>query len=566
MATIIKKIKKGRPYYYAVVSKRVEGKPRIVWQKYLGTVDSLLLHAKRNQPPKPKETVIFQAGGVAALLGIAQRLKLLELINTVIPKRQQGATVGHYMLLAAINRALDPCSKLAIGDWYETTVLRRLWQFPKSVFSSQRFWDHMDMLDEESIETIQEKLISRVKSVFGFNSHLLLYDTTNFFTFLATTNNRATLPQRGHSKAKRHNLRQVGLALLVTGDFQIPLLHHVYQGNIPDISLFPQLSKVLISRYRKITDDYKEATLVFDRGNTSDEIMEQIVVSPIHFISALPATRLPDILATPLKQFKNIPRMPGSQSFSTTVDIWNKKCKVVVVYSESFFTQQLQGVTQNLVKCQKKLKELEKKLNKWHKGYGRGKRPTIREVNKSVDKILSAQFMKDLFCINIDEQNKIPRLHYKVDHNKLQQLIDNRLGRTLLVTDWVNWSDEEIVKSYRNLSSIEDVFKNMKNVNFLHWQPAYHWTDQKIRVHGFYCVIALLLSTLARKVAVEHGIDLPLPKLLKELSDIKETAIIYPKGTLAHPKDYITLSRMSPRQRKLAECLEIGKVLMMGNT
>ena len=48
MATIIKKIKKGRPYYYAVVSKRVDGKPRIVWQKYLGTVDSLLLHAKRN--------------------------------------------------------------------------------------------------------------------------------------------------------------------------------------------------------------------------------------------------------------------------------------------------------------------------------------------------------------------------------------------------------------------------------------------------------------------------------------------------------------------------------------
>lgn len=353
MATIIKKIKKGRPYYYAVVSKRVEGKPRIIWQKYLGTVDSLLLHAERNQPPKSKETVIFQAGGVAALLGIAQRLELLELINTVISKRQQGATVGHYMLLAGISRDLDPCSKLAIGDWYETTVLRRLWQFPKSVFSSQRFWDHMDMLDEGAIETIQEKLISRVKSVFGFNSHLLLYDTTNFFAFLATTNNRATLPQRGHSKAKRHNLRQVGLALLVTCDFQTPLLHYVYQGNIPDISLFPQLSKVLISRYRKITDDYKEATLVFDRGNTSDEIMEQIVVSPIHFISALPATRLPDLLATPLKQFKNIPRISGIQSFSTKVNIWNKKCKVVVVYSESFFTQQLQGLRKILLNARR---------------------------------------------------------------------------------------------------------------------------------------------------------------------------------------------------------------------
>ncbi len=162
MATVIKKKKKRRLYYYAVESKRINGKPRIVWQKYLGTVDNLLLHAERNQPPKPKETVIFEAGGVSALLGIAQRLDLLNLINTVIPKRQQGATVGHYMLLAALNRALEPCSKLAIGDWYENTVLRRLWKFPKSVFSSQRFWDHMDMLTEEKISTIQEKLISHV--------------------------------------------------------------------------------------------------------------------------------------------------------------------------------------------------------------------------------------------------------------------------------------------------------------------------------------------------------------------------------------------------------------------
>ncbi len=561
MATVIKKKKKGRTYYYAVESKRVNGKPRIVWQKYLGTVDSLLLHAKRNQPPKPKETVIFEAGGISALFGIAQRLNLLNLINTTVPKRQQGATVGHYMLLAALNRALDPCSKLAIGDWYENTVLRRLWKFPKNVFSSQRFWDHMDMLNEEQIERIQEQLIVRVKSEFGFNSELLLYDTTNFFTFLATTNNRATLPQRGHSKAKRNDLRQVGLALLVTRDFQIPLLHHVYQGNITDVSLFPHLSKQLIAKYRKICDDYKEATLVFDRGNSSDEIMEQIVVAPMHFIAALAATRLPELFATPLTEFENIQSMPGTQSFSRITNLWGKKCKVVVTYTESFFTQQLQAVTQNLVKCQKELTELEKRLNKWRQGYRRGKQPTVKGVTKSVDDILSAQFMKKLFRVNIEQKNKIPSLSYNLDHSKLQQLTDNRLGRTLLVTDLVNWPDEEIIKSYRNLTSIENVFKNMKNAHFLHWQPAYHWTDQKIRVHGFYCVMALLLATLASKVVFEYGIKLPLPKLLKELCSIKETAIIYPKGTPAHPKDYITLSRMSPRQRKLAECLEIGKFI-----
>ena len=101
----------------------------------------------------------------------------------------------------------------------------------------------------------------------------------------------------------------------------------------------------------------------------------------------------------------------------------------------------------------------------------------------------------------------------------------------------------------------------MKNVDFLRWQPAHHWTDQKTMVHGFYCVLALLLTTLARKLVLQAGIDLSLPALLKDLTSIREVAVIYPSGTLAHRKDHVTLSRMSPRQRKLADILKIGEVI-----
>jgi len=159
MASITKKIKKGHTYYYAVECKRVDGEPRIVWQKYLGTLDAIVKRADDSKPPKPKHTVIFHAGGVAALLRITQRLEILDLINEVSPKREQGPTVGHYIVLAALNRALEPLSKLAIGNWYEQTVLRRLWGFDKSAFTSQRFWDHMDRLSEQDIERIQERLI-----------------------------------------------------------------------------------------------------------------------------------------------------------------------------------------------------------------------------------------------------------------------------------------------------------------------------------------------------------------------------------------------------------------------
>jgi transposase len=563
MASITKKIKKGRPYYYAVESKRINGKPRIIWQKYLGTIESIINRTEDFKPPKPKHTVIFEAGGIAALLRITQRLKIHDLINEICPKREQGPTVGHYIILATLNRALDPLSKLAIGNWYEQTVLRRLWGFDKSAFTSQRFWDHMNRISEKDIKNIQEQLIPRIEKEFRIDARILLYDTTNFFTFLATANDRSLLAQRGHSKQKRNDLRQIGLALLVTHDFQIPLFHKVYQGNIPDISLFPQQTGELIKQYEKVTGHTPEATMVFDKGNVTDNGMEDLIVKGVHFVAALSANQCGDFLTVPLEEFHPVEGMPGTKTFNTTTTIWGKSCQVVVLYTESFFTQQLQGVTQNLVKCQKKLLDLAKSLDQWRKGKGRGKKPTVRSVRIRANGILSAQFMRKLIQVDIEGDNVsgIPLLHYDVDHDEFRRLNQERLGRTVLVSDHIQWNARQVVEAYRSLSVVEDAFKNMKNVDFLRWQPAHHWTDQKLHVHALYCVLALLIASLARKVAFEAGVSLTLPALLKELSSIREVAVIYPPGILAHPKDHITLSRMSSRQKKLAKALGIAETL-----
>jgi len=566
MASIIKKKKKNRWYYYAAQSARVNGKPRIVWQKYLGTVDAMVKRAEQAAPPKPKEALIFEAGGVAGLLGIAQHLGLVELIDDAAPKREQGASVGQYMLLAALNRALAPCSKLAIGDWYEETVLRRLWRLPKTAFSSQRFWDHMDLVSEQVIDNVQEKLAARIEREYGLDRNVLLYDTTNFFTFLATSNSRGAIAKRGRSKGKRHDLRQVGLALLVTRESQVPLFHRVYTGNIADVSLFPELAKELLERHDELVGPNKEATLVFDKGNVSDQAMQHFVVPGRHFVAAIPANQAPELISAPLDKFEELPGLPGTKAHVVKHEFWDRECTAVVTYTESFFTQQLSGLTTNLVKCQKKLMDLEKNLRKWRRAQARGaklrgKRPTVRGVQKSVRSILASQFMKDLFQISVQEEKDLPRLRYEVDHAALAKLTNERLGRTVLVTDHPDWNASDVITAYRSLSAIEETFKNMKNIDFLRWQPAYHWTTQKIRVHGFYCVLALLLATLARNEAAKAGVNMSIPALLKELSAIREVAVIYPQGALAHRKDHITFSRMTSRQRKLAECLQIGDVL-----
>lgn len=559
MATIIKKIKKGRPYYYAVESGRVGGKPRIIWQKYLGTVDAIVKRAEAAEPEVPREVDIFELGGVCALARIAQRLELEELICEVAPEREQGPSVGQYMLLAAINRALSPVSKLAIGGWYSGTVLRRLWRHPEGAFSSQRFWDQMDMVPEEAIREIEERLVPRIVERFGLDPSLLLYDTTNFFTYIASTNERTKLPARGHSKAKRHDLRQVGLALLATRDFSVPMLHHLYRGNIPDVSLFPSLVRELIDRYRSLSDTSGDATLVFDKGNVSDDAMEELTARGIHFCCALPANRAPELTATPLARFSDLVGMPGSRAYSEDLLLWGAELRAVCLYSESFFSKQLHGITGNLARCQARLSDLEKSLSAWHKGKGRGKRPTARSVRVRVKEIVALQFMADLFQVEVGQEEGLPTLSWRLDHQALEALTAQRLGRTILLTDRRDWTEGEVVSAYRDLSRIEETFKSMKNTDFLSWQPAWHWTDQKLRVHAFYCVLALLLSTLAHKVVCEAGQDLSLPAMLKELSAIREVALIYPSG--AHRKDRLTLSRMSARQKKLFDILECGEFL-----
>lgn len=560
MATIIKKTKKGRHYYYAVECQRKNGKPRITWQKYLGTLDAIILRAEESPPAKVHEIELFEAGGIAAILNMADKLNLIKIIDEIVPKREQGVSVGHYMILAAINRVLSPCSKLKMSDWYEGTVLQRLWRFPSSAFTSQRFWDHMDLISEEQIDQIQEKVAQSIKESFKLDPTLILYDTTNFFTYIATSNERNTIAKRGKSKQRRNDLRQVGLALLATKNFHIPLFHAVYEGNVPDSKLFPEVMEDLKLKYIKTFGSYNEATLVFDKGNISEDAMEALIASGQHFVAAIPRSHIEDFFSTSIDKFSSVQDLPGTKVHCDQIELWHKSFVAVLTYTESLFTNQLMNITIGMQKCQNRLRDLQCSLKKdRHK-------MTLEQVKKSIQSILSGQYLKDLFRVSCGQKDGKLFLSYDTDKEHLEYLSNHVLGRTLIITTRERWTAKEIVEAYWSQNSIENAFKDLKHQDYLHWQPEYHWTDQKIKVHGLYCILALLLATLSHKTVSEQGIEISLPKMLDELSKIREVALIY-EGT-GSKKNELSLSKLSPIQKKLAECLQIGSCLSekKGNT
>ncbi|MCR4441657.1 MAG: transposase, partial [Peptococcaceae bacterium] len=68
MGTIISKKKKNQLYYYYVESARIDGKPRVVYQKYLGRAERIVqAFDKEGGFGNPKYSLVHEFGGVCAL-------------------------------------------------------------------------------------------------------------------------------------------------------------------------------------------------------------------------------------------------------------------------------------------------------------------------------------------------------------------------------------------------------------------------------------------------------------------------------------------------------------------
>src|SRR3954469_11530047 len=106
MVSITKKTVPGNTYYYARECRRVDGKPKIVWQKYLGKAEDIVIALSRPQAASPQAALVTEFGALAALFALAGRLRRVKQIDRHVPQRRgpAGPTVGSYLLVAALNR------------------------------------------------------------------------------------------------------------------------------------------------------------------------------------------------------------------------------------------------------------------------------------------------------------------------------------------------------------------------------------------------------------------------------------------------------------------------------
>lgn len=558
MAFINYRKSRGKKYWSIVESQRIKGKPRTVILEYLGTAETLL---QKLQGDESISISTYSHGDVATLINTAIELDIIDIINKHIPTgkngikpSRDGLTVGASFLLAAIGRACHPTSKLGWYDWCKETSLEYCLKSSFKKLDSQHFWDQMNVLPIESIPLIEEEIVEKLIETYQIKLDCLFYDTTNYFTFIDSTNNRCDIAQRGKNKQKRFDLRQVGMALLVTRGEQFPIFHRTYRGNKNDIVIFKEAFEDLFGRLKKIAKELSDITIIFDKGNNSKNNFKMIDNNEeLHYVGGLVSSYFKELIREANKNFGTIKINDEMVPvYRIKKSIWGRERTCVITISRQLKEGQIQGIHQALEKKYKELDEFKQQLEnpKRRKVFKRD------EIELRLKKVIRGQFVEEILKYEfIELGGKALSFTYFVDYKAFDKLKKDVLGRKILITNQHDWTSEEIILAYRGQSKVEYAFRTLKNPYHLAIRPQYHWTDQKIEAHFFICIIGYLLTIAAYTKAREKpGYKRNISNFMEDLRRIRLACTIKRKGR----KIRYQLERLTAHQMELAHSLNIS--------
>lgn len=469
----------------------------------------------------------YEHGPVAALAACAERLDIVKIIDSEVSKSARGLSVGTTMLLAAINRAVRPRSKRGWAAWAEGTSLHKLFPGlePKKL-TSEYFWDQMNCIELDALRRIEDRLTRQIVHELGLKLDTLFYDTTNFHTYIATTNTRCTIAQRGRSKQKRNDLRLFSLALLVCRDGQIPICTQVYEGNRPDQKQFPYSLTALRERFQALSLELDGITVVFDKGNNSKENIALIDEGEIGFVASLVPEQHAALAKVRANSYRPIEsgRLEGVRRVRKKCRIWGAERTVVLFISERLRAGQIRGLDQSITKTVAKLEDWKRRLAAPNSGP-----KSTEKAERDIARILSAQHLRRVMQVEYrPERTGAQRLHWSIDKKERRRIENEVFGKRLLMTNRHSWSDEQIILAYRGQSEAERAFRQLKDDEHLAVRPQYHWTDHKIRVHAFICLLGYLLTRLVEHEARALGWRECTSHVLDRLAELRLAMVLVP--------------------------------------
>lgn len=550
MVYLVKKTIKGKKYLYLEHGARVNGKPRRVFSIYLGpeeNIQSKQLEIKQILDGN-YDINTYDFGLPVALMQISERLDLINIIDKVTGKREQGLSVGQYTGIATLNRCIQPISKSKLKEWFYNTYLFNFFPTIDTYLNSMAYSNHFRYLTAENINKIELEIVKKLKTEFKLEMKHIMYDPTNFHTFINPTNQE--LPRHGHSKQGRKTLNIVNVSVFNTHDGGIPFMHQTYPGNIHDATHFKSSFPKFMQRLNKLGIKSNEITLVFDKGNISQEVFEEIDETGIYWITSIRSSSHKDLYQLLPKNFKK-DKLPNKKEIGVlefTRKMHKKDRRLIVIFnprrskwSKKNFLKKLKLKYEELIA----FRDNNLNFKKW-----RSSEKVIKKV-----KLMLKSYSK---YFEIEISGDFAQLTMSIRRNKVN--IQNHLlslGKGYYMTNHKDLSGHEVIWTYRQQYMIEKLFNYLKNPDMTRIMPMYHSKDDSIRGHIFTCVLGVLLLTLLQREVKRKYPELSIDKIIDLLSQIKVAEINFKNGK----KGQRSFTAISEDTKKLMKFLDLEKHL-----
>lgn len=588
MSYIAKTTAKGHDYFKIMESYRENGKAKHRVLLNIGTLQNLfaLLPEYIQQGslvPRPGafaqigdnnitiDPVRCRSHGSPYLLwSVAQWLGVEGIMAQCFkPGTDHSIQRSRSLLLGAIHRACKPGSKNEFEDWFRYTSLPDYLNLKPEVFTSQHFWEQMDEITVDDIKKFETTLLRKILAQFPEISKemdCLSADFTNYFTYINTQNYRCEIAQLGHSKEGRTGQKIFSVAVVTTPLLGIPIATLVYPGNTNDKSALKLFLEELTKRLKDIVD-LSNVTFVFDGGGTSEEALDMI---PGHFISRGSMKSSAELYSVPLTEYQTFALDNGKQvrAYRTTSKQFGRQRTVVVSLSDDLQAGQVAELDKQINKLREGIHDLNQSLS--NPRATRDKR--LEAITGYVEQLMLPAFhFKDFISISYDtiqttdpiilREFKKARKQYKatdktpftfefngkriqnesdipvvtvvkevrleVNEEKKSSMIDKYYGKHLLVTDHDDWTTDRILNVYRDQEFIERFFRDTKDTSHFSVRPAFHWTDQKLRVHVMMCYLGLTLCRVAQHLLkTKQNFVITSPELLDQLEKVQECIVM----------------------------------------
>lgn len=443
------------------------------------------------------------------------------------------------MFYAALNRAIAPTSKRRLASWYETTDIQRIRPLRLESLNSQNFWNHWDRISPADLEKISGVFFKKVFSLLAAPEAHLLVEAGNIYSTPRT--NTDTGFELDEPYIPEPSRQRVGLALITEHAAGVPLYYQTFRGGLPENEFFERHLDGLLARVANLGMQAKQVTLLLNPGVAPAAIVHKVDADPgLHFITSCPPDEVPDLTKISLKEFTPLATKSSGRFgdperdedkilyYEAEASFWDRSRKVVIVFDPRTFNRSYQDLGKRVQKVRKEMLALQQR-------YLQAALP--EDAPRSITELLSQlcqrfRLSPSLFDLSFHEEGGFLRMDFQLNHHQMAAKV-RRFGKNIIITDHTDWSAAEIYEVYakRYLADTQvtagKTQGNPDNPFQAALMPLYHWTDSKIRVHMFVCVVALTYLALICQRLKGAGLRIPPKEVMEELRSLRTAIYSY---------------------------------------